>query len=112
MLLLRRWYLKFLYRDRSRNCLADSHLILLKSARRCAHDLSHAVDLIQPSCRLGELFEDRARYWLQIFSPTGVKDYRLEIYNKIDQLEAEVMALRAELASHGIQSAVPPKEPF
>jgi hypothetical protein len=111
MMYCRRLWLWWLYRNQATGSLAESHLILLKSARRCAYDLRHAQDNIQDKwCR--EKFDRRATFWLEIFSPTGVKDYRLEMITQIEKLEYEVFCLRRELAEHGIESKVSVNDPF
>jgi hypothetical protein len=105
-------YLRWVYRDQSKNALANSYLILLKSARRCAYDLRHATDNIPSEHWTYQTFKDRSSFWLEIFSPTGVKDYRLAMIGQIEKLESEVKELRKELHEHGIRSVVQSTEPF
>lgn len=73
--------------------MTEEYTLLLKSARRCAYDLSHAAwGPTTPD--MSDMFERRARMWLNIFSPDGMKDYRHRLHNDIDKLEFRIQRLR------------------
>jgi hypothetical protein len=111
--MIQRLYLWWKFRDETFRSLAESYLILLKSARRCAYDLRHAADAI-PAGYYNDIFDERSRSWVKLFAADGIKDYRLEMHRDIDALRREVDALRAELLEHGITSKVrnPRVDPF
>lgn len=99
---------KWRIRDRSHSSLIESYLVLLKSARRCAYDLDHAVSFIKSSNNGKDSWErlimqPRAAHWLKIFSPTGVKDYKLQLHDEIDRLELKVSQLKRLLAENNIE---------
>lgn len=68
--------------------LRECYEILLKTARRCARDLRHAVDLMQLETKNRYGFDDRIRLYETVFA--GVTDYKLELHRKIDTLEAKL----------------------
>ena len=75
--------------------LLEQYTLVLKAARRCAYDLGHAAS----ECKdrdMGKLYHARHNMWLEIFSPTGGKDYRHDLHRQIAQLEREIEDLKAE----------------
>ncbi len=80
------------------NLTLQLYEILLKSARRCAYDLRHAVDCIDkngPDGYMKELLAPRADNWVDLFSSgTNIKDYRLSYIRDIAKLELEVQRLQ------------------
>lgn len=62
--------------------LRKAHLIMLGTARRCARDLRHAVDHIDPEYK--ELFLERFRNYETIFA--DLREYRIQLCNEIDNL--------------------------
>ncbi len=71
--------------------------ILLKSARRCAYDLNHAVDMIDES-EMKQILLERAKYWKDLFTAgTNMKDYRISYVNDIFELEQNVERAEKEL---------------
>jgi hypothetical protein len=74
--------------------LAQHYEILVKSARRCAYDLTHAAD---PTLHQHVDIEEMARNWQTIFSPDGVKNYRLDMHREIMSLQRQAKTLH-ELA--------------
>lgn len=96
-----RW-LMWRCRDRTFQSLAESYLVLLKSARRCAHDLDHATSFLEHGSWQSHMLNGRAKFWLAVFSPTGVKDYKLSLHEEIDSLDLKVVRLKALLVKHGI----------
>lgn len=81
--------------------LAEEYALLTKMARRCAYDLSHAA-FSGNSPELADMYEGRARMWLKIFAPDGVKDYRHRLYSDIDKLEFRVERLREFCKKNGL----------
>lgn len=68
--------------------------LIVKAARRCAYDLAHAVDYMEPG-HMKELLRDRPARWLAIFNPAdNGKNYRDELHENIRELEREVERLR------------------
>lgn len=74
--------------------LSGIHDLLLKAARRCAYDLSHAASEISVTGGDSTLFYERAQMWQRTFSPDGLKLYHSELSNKIQMLERELHDLR------------------
>lgn len=79
----------------------EEYTLLLKAARRCAYDLSHSAWGNQTP-ELADRFETRARMWINIFSPDGVKDYRHRLHNDIDKLELRIDRLREFCTKNGL----------
>lgn len=50
--------------------------------------------------------------WLDIFSPTGGKDYRHDLHREIDSLEYEIKRLENVCKSAGIKYEDPDAIPF
>lgn len=80
--------------------------LVIRSARRCAHDLDHAASLLfmsQPPRELAEALHSRAQHWRQVFYPlNGPKDYRDRLNAEIDGLTARIKQLEALCDQHGI----------
>ncbi len=111
--LLKTWYFRWRNRDQTPRAMAEMYLILLYSARRCAYDLRHAADALPESLsEVSRLFHDRSHWWLKLFAPDQIKEYRHDMQRQIEKLEHEVFKLRAELRSHNIESKVPTNDPF
>jgi hypothetical protein len=100
---IKRLYHRWKFRDYSQESLAESYAMLIKLARRCAHDLDHAVSFIPEDTWPLEMLEPRSRQWLKIFSPSGVKNYRTKLHDQLDDLEMEVALLRRQLENAGIK---------
>lgn len=79
--------------DETRHEQRELTELLLKSARRCAHDLGHAAEAAtDPDLRA--LFQERAQWWRDLFYPeNGIKDYHTSLMRKVEQLEAGVKRL-------------------
>lgn len=105
--MIRKLWLKWKYRDLSRSALRAHYDLLLKSARRCAHDLDHVVGDLPLHSMMQNEMAMRARHWLDVFSPDGVKNYRLKLHEELDSLERENDSLRAELEEAGIVPKTP-----
>ena len=84
--------------------LAAHYEILLKSARRCAYDLAHAAD---PGIAEHIDIDQRARDWLDIFAPDGVKNYRLRMHRDILSLESQVHKLYEMAKGAGLNPPPP-----
>lgn len=81
--------------------------LTIMAARRCAYDLAHASqDINSFSYIYNEKifidYEERARHWQHIFSPTGGKEYRHRLHVKISELEFEVEKLKNLLKENDI----------
>lgn len=73
--------------------LRECHDIMLKTARRCARDLRHAVDHIaDPEIR--PMFVSRIQLYETVFA--DLRDYRLELHNRLDRAMAENEQLRTD----------------
>lgn len=59
--------------------------VLIKSARRCAYDLGHAIDQIPAYDALKVMLHGKSDIWLEIFNPDGLKNYHSKLSNKITQ---------------------------
>lgn len=76
--------------------------LLVKSGRRCAYDLQHAVDHM-PSGEFRDMLERRAGFWKTVFNPaSGMKDYRHKLHCDIDELEMRVAGLLRLCKENGI----------
>lgn len=87
--------------------MVQIHELTIMAARRCAYDLNHASQEIFRFTYLhGEKsiidYEARARHWLNIFSPTGGKDYRHRLHTQISELEFKVEKLKKLLKENNI----------
>jgi len=73
-----------------------------KAARRCAHDLAHAADMVREEAWAAE-FRTRASNWLTVFYPAnGPKDYRAQLHRDIARLELRIGDLETLCRAHGI----------
>ena len=66
--------------------LRECHDILLKTARRCARDLRHAVDHVGDT-ELRPLFTERIQLYETVFA--DLTAYRLELHRQIENLEED-----------------------
>jgi hypothetical protein len=69
--------------------------IVTFSARRCAYDLAHATSFIrrEESGKWADVFQNSAAHYQTIFTPWGGKDYRLELHERIYDLDKKVGVL-------------------
>lgn len=75
----------------------------MKSARRCAYDLQHAVHEMDPDSFFYKEFELRSQKWIELFQTgNSAKDYYVGIYTLLQNAEDRVEKLKAELKKHGI----------
>jgi hypothetical protein len=110
--MFRKLYIRWKYRDYSHSDLADAYSMLLKFARRCAYDLDHSISFMRDGHWAQKEFEHRSRHWLKIFSPSGMKNYRQQIFEHIDAIERDNEELRAELRAAGIEPKTGKPIPF
>lgn len=103
MRFLKRMLLRWRLRHYPVDSLREAYYFTLKSARRCAHDLEHATNSLGFDSWQYEEFAHRAEHWLELFSPSGMKNYRQEVFDQMDGLEHEVKSLRLELTEAGIE---------
>lgn len=92
--------------ENPQNLTAQLYEILLKSARRCAYDLSHAINCIPSDSLDSQLkneLELRAQWWQELFTAgNNMKDYRLSYVHDISKLESEVGRLTKLCKENGI----------
>jgi len=92
------------HRNDTRAEFIEQYTLILKAARRCGYDLRHAADDL---CRNGgddyTFYDERADGWLDIFSPTGAKDYRHKLHLEIWNLESKVDKLKKLCEENGIE---------
>ena len=74
--------------------LKECYDLVLKTARRTARDLRHAVDNINDPL-LKEYFKERYAHFDLIFG--GTSDYRIDLYLDFDRKEAELIKKIKEL---------------
>jgi hypothetical protein len=87
----------------------EQYTLVLKGARRCAYDLKHASAARADD---GPMFYERANMWLEVFSPTGGKDYRHELHSEIDSLDREIERLKQVLIKNNVDHVDPDSIPF
>lgn len=109
--LLRRW----IGEPTPEDGLAETLAITIRCARRCAYDLSHAADMIDP--RMGreweQRFQDKANHWQSLFSSgTSTKDYRLRLHSELDQANRTIEKLRERLKAAGLPAYDDHEMPF
>lgn len=74
--------------------LRESYDLLLKTARRAARDLNHAIDQMADTS-LKQMFRDRYRHYDLVFG--GTCDYRANLHIEMDQQERKIEALERQL---------------
>lgn len=86
------------------DCLQETHEVLLRSARRCAYDLKHAIEYIAIKDKFAvDLLTRKAAAWEALFSSgNAVKDYKLKLHLEISDLTYEVERLKKILDDRGI----------
>ena len=62
--------------------LQECYDIVLKTARRCARDMAHAIDHLPADLR--DLWMERVQHYNLVLGPTS--DYRIQLHQEIDQL--------------------------
>lgn len=88
--------------------LVELHDVLLKAARRCAYDLSHALDMVTlpeaDETQLLPAMRARCNLWIDIFAGAdGLKDYRNRLHRRIEELEWDLLQAETALKKHGIE---------
>jgi hypothetical protein len=99
------------HRNDTRFEFFEQYTLVLKAARRCGYDLSHAATDIfmsytkseEERSKSEEFYSDRSQQWLEIFAPTGAKDYRHKLHMEIWELERKVDKLKKLCEENGIQ---------
>ena len=104
--------IKFLHRKDDRAELFEQYTLILKAARRCAYDLKHADHDVWRVTRKPSGYHERSLMWLEIFEPTGAKDYRHKLHHKIDDLHSTIARLNALCEENGIDPIDPDAIPF
>jgi hypothetical protein len=105
------WFYFVCWKHRSFTRLAmfEQYTLVLKAARRCAYDLKHASAAREED---GPMFYERSNMWLEVFSPTGGKNYRHELHSDIDSRDAEIERLKQVLIHNGLDPEDPDRIPF
>jgi len=80
--------------------LQECYVILLKTARRCARDLGHAIDHISDP-EFAATFRSRQKNFATIFHNTS--DYRLELHHDLECRERDIEQLRAHINDYDRQ---------
>lgn len=94
------------HRNDTRFEFFEQYTLILKAARRCGYDLHHAAANMFWSTtedKEYKFYADRADGWLDIFSPTGAKDYRHKLHMDIWNLEMKVKKLQKLCDENGIE---------
>lgn len=93
------------HRDDTRFEMLQQYTLVLKAARRCGYDLRHAADSFFRIENAADhrFYSDRAEGWLDIFAPTGAKDYRHRLHMDIWELEMKVEKLKKLCEENGIE---------
>lgn len=92
----------------------ETHEILIRCARRCAYDLSHVVQLIDPNFNsIAERMIERSKHWVDLFkSGNSMKDYRIHLYTLIENKDKEIKRLRKLIKDNNIQDFESEEMPF
>lgn len=112
--MLRRW----LDRPTPDDGIAETLSITVRCARRCAYDLSHALDLIpesagRPYRNVIEHLSRNAEHWQKLFSSgASMKDYRLSLHRVIEEQDATIKKLRTRLQALGESEFLDHEVPF
>lgn len=103
------------HRNDTRFELLEQYVLILKAARRCGYDLRHAADKLcwdEKDKEDFEFFSARAEGWLDIFAPTGAKDYRHQLHMDIWNLESKVEKMKKVCDEAGVEYEDPDIIPF
>ena len=101
------------HRKYTRFEMFEQYVLILKAARRCAYDLGHASSEIKHNDNFGsDFYWEQHEGWLDIFSPTGAKDYRHKLHQQIDNREYEIERLKKLCVKNGIDPEDPDAIPF
>lgn len=87
--------------------IIETHDLVIRSARRCAYDLAHALDLVTLDKWNQDIVASlraKQRLWIGIFaSGNTAKDYRSELHQALRKSELEIERLRKLLKDNGIE---------
>lgn len=103
---LKRLMLWWRTRGHPADAFRDDYETLIRLARRCAYDLSHTVDALPTGhfylTKLG--MQERANWWVAQFAKGNPgKDYRIQLGQKVDDLERQLDALHAWCEERGLR---------
>lgn len=76
----------------------DDYETLIRLARRCAYDFSHASDYVKVPPHLAEIidYESRARWWVALFAKGNPgKDYRMRCATNMNEANERLELLLA-----------------
>lgn len=83
--LLIKWYMRKTPNDELVTLLS----LNIMAARRCAYDLKHASQSCDNEYERN-LYYKRSQQWLNIFCPSGIKDYKHGLIKEINTLELKL----------------------
>lgn len=84
---------------------AQINKLVTKAARRCVRDFGHAIAAI-PDPTEAEIFNQRHRYWCEIFWDTS--QYRDSVHHHMDHQEREIARLTKLLDDNKIDHTALP----
>jgi len=102
-----KWYM----RKTPHEELVDMLTLNIMAARRCAYDLRHAADSSDNDFER-ELYSNRARQWLGIFNPSGVKEYYHDLVHENSSLKRKVEYYVELCKKHNIEVLEEDDKPF
>jgi hypothetical protein len=79
---------------------AEINRLVTRAGRRCARDLSHAIDHIPEGDPSKEIFRERSKLWRETFWDCSA--YRDAMHTEIVMLEFKVSDLEKQLRNAGI----------
>ena len=88
--------LRWIHRHTYSGALMECHMMLLKRARRCAYDLDHCASMISDEGMWKGFktdFHNSSKFYQDLFTPDGIKDYREEIFQRIEKAEKRLEIL-------------------
>lgn len=93
--MLQRWRLRRKLRVTPHDHLLADYEVLVRLARRCAYDFSHACDFVEMPKYLRDIdYPGRARMWVRLFAKGNPgKDYRIQTVQRLEQAEDAVRTL-------------------
>lgn len=116
--MLQKWLRRWLDAPSPEDGLAETLAITTRCARRCAYDLSHALDLIpesagRPYRNVITHLEQNAKHWQSLFSSgASMKDYRLALHRELEQRDETIRRLRDRLNDLGHGAFLDDEVPF
>lgn len=103
--LKRWWLLRKLGGPTAQDQILQDYEVLVRLARRCAYDFSHACDYVRLPSYLSDLnYQERARMWIALFAKGNPgKDYRIRQSQQLEEAERAVQELVRLCQVHDIE---------